>query len=107
MDKSNLIMKLTAVLVDKGFKVPSTPTLELEIDYAIGVINDCRRFTPSSNRPYDKKYEHLIVPMCVHAISKYGAEGESAHSENGISRTYSGADDYPKEILMKIIPLAK
>ena len=45
--------------------------------------------------------------MCVHAISKYGAEGESAHSENGINRTYSGADDYPKEILMKIIPLAK
>lgn len=107
MDKTELIMKLKAILADKGFKVPSAPTLELEIDYAIGVINDCRRFTPTSTRPYDKKYEHLIVPMCVHAISKYGAEGESAHSENGISRTYSGADDYPKEILMKIVPLAK
>ena len=107
MDKNGLIMKLQAVLQDKGFQVPSVPTLELEIDYAIGVINDCRRFTPSETKPYDKKYEHLIVPMCVHAISKYGAEGESSHSENGINRVYSGADDYPKEILMKIVPLIK
>lgn len=107
MNKDKIIMKLQAVLKDKGFQVPSSSTLELEVDYAIGVINDCRRFTPSSNRPYDKKYEHLIVPMCVHAISKYGAEGESSHSENGINRVYSGADDYPKEILMKIIPLVK
>ena len=45
--------------------------------------------------------------MCISSIAKYGAEGESLHSENGISRTYSSGGDYPKELLSQIIPLIK
>ena len=45
--------------------------------------------------------------MCVSAIAKIGAEGELSHSENGVSRTYTSANDYPKDLLQQIVPLVK
>lgn len=102
-----LLITLKEMLVAKNFQLPPDIILEQEIQNAIGTINRCRRFTPTDDKPYDKKYENLIIPMCVYAMSKYGAEGELLHSENGISRTYSSASDYPKEILSQITPLIK
>ena len=107
MRKDDTLFTLKAVLKDKNFQIPSDLTLQQEIENAIGVINRCRRFTPTEDKPYDLKYKNLIIPMCVYAISKYGAEGELLHSENGISRTYSSAVDYPKELLAQITPLIK
>lgn len=107
MCEEKLLLTLKAVLSDKKFQLPHDLVLEQEIRNAIGTINRCRRFTPTENKPYDKKYENLIIPMCVYAISKYGAEGEISHTENGISRMYSGGGDYPKELLSQIIPLVK
>lgn len=104
---NNTLLKLKTILEYKNFQVPPDIVLEQEIENAIGTINRCRRFTPTDDTPYDKKYENLIIPMCIYAISKYGAEGEMLHSENGISRTYSGANDYPKELLSQITPLVK
>ena len=80
---------------------------DIEIDKAIGVINDRRRFTPTVNKPYDMKYQHLIVPLCVFALAKVGIEGETSHSENGVQRIYAGDSDYPQDILNGIVPLAK
>ena len=107
MCENKILMTLKAMLSAKHFQLPPDIILEQEIQNAIGTINRCRRFTPTEKEPYDKKYENLIVPMCVYAISKYGAEGELLHSENGISRTYSSGVDYPKELLAQIVPLVK
>lgn len=107
MGKDDTLFTLKAVLKDKHFQIPSDLTLQQEIENAIGVINRCRRFTPTEDKPYDLKYKNLIIPMCVYAISKYGAEGELSHSENGISRMYSSSADYPKELLSQITPLIK
>ena len=98
---------LKVVLEAKHFPTLSDNVLKYEINKAIGTINRCRRFTPTETELYDKKYENLIVPMCVYSISKYGAEGETSHSENGISRMYSSGEDYPKELISQIIPLIK
>lgn len=78
-----------------------------EITLAIGEINRCRRFTPTDKKLYDKKYEYLIVPMCIASLSKIGAEGQNAHTENGIQRVYGSSGNYPNELLRQIIPLAK
>lgn len=107
MIDTTLLTTLKAMLVAKNFQLPPDVVLEQEIQNAIGTINRCRRFTPTDDIPYDKKYKNLIIPMCVYAISKYGAEGELLHSENGISRTYSSAGDYPKELISQITPLIK
>ena len=78
-----------------------------EINLAIGEINRCRRFTPTDKKLYDKKYEYLIVPMCIASLSKIGAEGQNAHTENGIQRVYGSSGNYPNELLRQIVPLAK
>lgn len=78
-----------------------------EIERAIGEINRCRRFTPKNNVLYDSKYEYLIVPMCVSALAKIGAEGETRHSENGVDRQYASDGDYPTKLTSQIIPLIK
>lgn len=78
-----------------------------EIDDAIDFVNNRRDFQPTSNCLYDKKYSGIIVELALSAISKYGAEGETAHSENGISRSYENGSGYPKTLVMRIPPLAR
>ena len=107
MSKSDMVLVLKDILEAKNFQDLNDNVLNYEIDKAISTINRCRRFTPTETELYDKKYENLIVPMCVYSISKYGAEGETSHSENGISRMYSSGEDYPKELLSQIVPLIK
>lgn len=78
-----------------------------EIEDAISAVNKRRGFTPTTDRPYEEKYSSLIVKMALYSLSKMGAEGETAHSENGIGRSYGNAGDYPDELLNEITPLIK
>lgn len=81
--------------------------VEDEIKRAIRTINRHRHFDATEDKPYDPKYEDLIIPLAVCAFSKIGAEGESSHSENGIVRSYTSGGDYPSSMLDEIIPLIK
>lgn len=81
--------------------------LEYEIKRAIKQINRCRRFTPTDDKPYDEKYEDLIIPLSITAFAKIGADGETVHSENGITRHYTSGGDYPIDLLKEIVPLIK
>lgn len=102
-----IIAELKAQLTFRGIEVPDTIVIESEIKRAVGEINRCRRFTPTETKPYDKKYEDLIVPMVIFSLSKVGIEGETSHSENGIQRIYAGDADYPQDLINKIVPLVK
>lgn len=104
---NTLLIKLKLTLSARNLGSFNDVYLQLEINEAIEQINRCRRFTPTDKEQYDKKYEYLIIPMCVAAISKIGAEGQNSHSENGIQRTYGSSIDYPKELISQIIPLIK
>lgn len=106
---STLANKLQIVLKSKNFNISiaDKPLLEYEVERAIDEINKCRRFTPKGDSLYDKKYESLIIPLCVSAFAKIGAEGQTSHSENGVTRTYTSGGDYPKDVLDSIIPLIK
>ncbi len=81
--------------------------LEMELKSAIGVINRCRRFTPTDEVLYDIKYEDKILPLTIAGFMKNGAEGEVSHTENGIMRQYGDNGKYPKNMLTDIIPLTK
>ena len=104
---NELLNDLKVVLKARDFDDYSDDYLLYEINQAIGMINKCRNFTPTDEKTYDKKYEYLIIPMCVSSIAKIGAEGEIVHSENGIVRNYNTGNDYPKELISQIIPLIK
>ena len=65
-----------------------------------------RRF-PFGEHPEDiePKYKDLQIRIAVEMFNKIGAEGETAHSENGVSRTYSSAS-VSEELLREITPMA-
>ena len=65
-----------------------------------------RRF-PFGEHPVDieDKYKDLQIRIAVEMYNKQGAEGETSHSENGISRSYSSAS-VSEELLREITPKA-
>lgn len=53
----------------------------------------------------ESKYKDLQIRIAVEMFNKQGAEGETAHSENGVSRSYASAnvsEDLLKEITPKV-----
>lgn len=81
--------------------------LELEdiLESAKAVILS-RRF-PFGEHPEDiePKYKDLQIRIAVEMFNKRGAEGETAHSENGISRSYASAN-VSEDLLKEITPKA-
>ena len=65
-----------------------------------------RRF-PFGEQPteIEDRYKDLQIRIAVEMFNKQGAEGELAHSENGVSRTYSSAN-VSEELLREITPKA-
>ena len=60
--------------------------------------------------PYDvsvtevpRRYGYLQCEIAAYLLNKRGAEGETSHSENGISRSYESAD-VPDSMLSDVIP---
>ena len=60
--------------------------------------------------PYDdevtevpKRYGILQCEIAAYLLNKRGAEGETSHTENGISRGYESAD-VPESLMGKIVP---
>ena len=61
--------------------------------------------------PYDDtvidvpaRYGYLQCEIATYLLNKRGAEGEIAHSENGISRTYESAN-VPDSMLSEVTPV--
>ena len=62
--------------------------------------------------PYDDtvtevpdRYAYTQLEIAVYLMNKRGAEGQTAHSENGISRSYEDGD-IPSTLLREIVPCA-
>ena len=49
-------------------------------------------------------YETIQCEAAAYMLNKRGAEGQTAHSENGISRTYEDGD-LPKTLINSITPV--
>lgn len=51
-------------------------------------------------------YSMVQVEIAAYMLNKRGAEGQTAHSENGISRSYEDGD-IPPTLLRQIVPMVK
>lgn len=49
------------------------------------------------------QYAHLQVEIAAYMLNKRGAEGQTSHSENGVSRSYENGD-VPSSMLKSVIP---
>lgn len=72
---------------------------------AIAGSKVCRKaypYDPSANIVPDQ-YAHVQIQIAVYLLNKRGAEGQTTHSENGISRSYESGD-VPASLLRDIVP---
>lgn len=69
------------------------------------VINRLYPFKPGSSEVVVPiKYSYKVVEIAQYLYLRRGSEGETSHSENGVSRAYESAD-VPKSMLDDIIPM--
>lgn len=88
---------------------PDTASVEL-LGHLVGqaegiVLNRRYPFGIPEEAKVPAQYEHIQIQIAVELFSKMGAEGQTAHNENGINRTYEAADVSPS-LLKRIIPIA-
>ena len=50
------------------------------------------------------RYDFLQCEIAYYLLNKRGAEGQTAHSENGISRSYESAD-VPESLIGAVTPM--
>lgn len=83
----------------------------------ITILEDCLESAKSAimarRYPYgdwpddlEQRYKDLQFRIALEIYSKDGAEGETAHSENGISRTYENSG-ISESLLNEVVPLAR
>lgn len=104
-----LLEKLKRQLQRRDFDISTYSDDEIydEIESAIEAVNERRHFISTDTVLFENKYKNIVIRLCISAFAKMGAEGELAHSEGGVSRTYAGAAEYPNDILKEIVPLAR
>lgn len=54
----------------------------------------------------ENRYKGLQIDIAIDLYNKQGAEGETSHSENGVSRTY-GAENVSSDLIARITPKAE
>lgn len=79
--------------------------LMILLDQAAGVVLNRRYpYGVPEGAEVPCEYEHIQIQIAVELFSKRGAEGQIAHNENGINRTYEAADVSPS-LLRRIVPV--
>ena len=61
-------------------------------------------FGPPEGASLSPLHEQIQLRVAVEIFSKMGAEGQLAHSENGVSRTWE-AGDVSQSLLKQIVPV--
>lgn len=88
-------------------KTMTGETNESTVSAYLGLAGNkiCRKAFPFDPTVTDvpEQYGFTQVEIAVYLLNKRGAEFETSHSENGISRTYEDAD-VPSSIMRSITP---
>ena len=75
------------------------------LEQAAGIVLNRRfPFGVPEDATVPAAYEHIQLQIAVELFSKMGAEGQTAHNENGVYRTYEAADVSPS-LIRRIVPL--
>lgn len=99
-------LSLLKVMIDTDEEDVSDETLSAYLCLAGHKILEKRYPFHTDKTEVPEKYQSLQVDIACYLINKRGAEGETTHSENGISRAYESAS-VPNSMLDSVIPVAK
>lgn len=92
------------LLTSEPDRTPNQDLLTVYLEQAKSIIQANRY--PYGDWPdeLEPQYENLQVRIAEALYAKRGNEGQTAGSENGISRTY-GTDGVPLSLLREIVPM--
>lgn len=97
-------------LIPTGEQVPSDSVLSFYLESAAEIVlNQAFPFgnaTATAKERCLKRYSNVMIRIAFALLAKSGAEGETQHSENGVSRRYDSAD-VPAALLKQITPFCK
>lgn len=101
MDKNKIFENLKTYLGERDDEI-----IWILVDLACqNVVN--RRYpfgyTEKQEETAIKQYSNVVFRAVVYAYNMQGAEGQSSHSENGISRSYIDED----ELYTEIVPMCR
>ena len=83
----------------------SSDLLSVLLEQAEGIVLNKRYpFGVPEGAVMPVAYEHIQLQIAVELFSKMGAEGQTGHSENGVSRTWE-AGDVSQGLLRRIVPV--
>lgn len=71
---------------------------------ATKILNRRYPFGWPKDAKVEPQYTQTQLEIAVYLFNKRGAEGESLHSENGVSRSYGGQTDVPPDLLIQVTP---
>ena len=101
MDMDEKISRLV-VLISPD--TASDELLQYLLEQAEGIILNWRYpFGAPEGASVPTAYEQIQLRVALELFSKMGAEGQTAHDENGVKRTYEAADVSPS-LLKQIVP---
>ena len=101
MDNNEKIARLTALISPD---TASADLLSYLLEQAEGIVLNKRYpFGIPEGATVEARHEHIQIKIALELFSKMGAEGQTGHSENGISRSYEAADVSPS-LLRQITP---
>lgn len=87
--------------VDEGNRGKLNACLEMA---GQAILNRRYPFGYEDGTEVDSRYGMLQCEMAAYKWNKRGAEGQTSHSENGVSRGYENAD-YPDSMMAQIVPM--
>lgn len=102
MTEMDKVERLTT-LISPDTASPDLLTVLLEQAEGI-VLNKRYPFGIPEGATVPTAYEHIQLQIALELFAKMGAEGQTAHSENGINRTYEASDVSPS-LLRRIVPV--
>lgn len=101
MTREQMIAK-TKILAGES----DTDVVSLYLDLAGEAIVQKKYPFGDGTETVPEKHQLLQCQIATYLLDKRGATGETAHNENGISRTY-GSAHIPAEMLKEVIPFCK
>lgn len=99
MEKNQLLLLKQLLNLSNDDSLDSI--LEFYLETAGDIICDIR-----NSDKVESQYLNTQIRIAIEMYSKMGAEGQTSHNENGISRSYEKGDISPS-ILMTIVPVGK
>lgn len=89
------------ILVEHDASLTNELGLELLNQAADAIIQRMHPIKYPENPIVPAKYERLQIRLAQRYFLQMGGEGETAHSENGISRTYDSANN--QDLLLEVM----